>query len=120
MQDTQDSEYGSFLAPEGRVLIVDDNDENRKVFCALLEPTMVQIDTAASGREAIEMVKRKNYHVIFMDYMMPEMDGIETLQLMKKEHLADGTAIIALTADAVTGTREKLLREGFSAYLSSL
>ena len=118
MRDTQDSEYGSFLAPEGRVLIVDDNDENRKVFCALLEPTMVQIDTAASGREAIEMVKRKNYHVIFMDYMMPEMDGIETLQLMKKEHLADGTAIIALTADAVTGTREKLLREGFSAYLS--
>lgn len=116
-RDVHDSQDGSFLAPEGRILIVDDNEENRKVFRALLQPTMVQIDTAASGRKAIEMVERKNYHVIFMDYMMPEMDGIETLQLMKK-HLVDETAIIALTADAVTGTREKLLREGFSAYLS--
>ncbi len=114
----EEGEGGSFLAPEGRVLLVDDDESNRRLECALLEPTMLQIDRAKSGPEAICMAEKKHYHVILMDYMMPGMDGLETMREMERRNLTGNTAVIALTADAVAETRERLLREGFCAYLS--
>lgn len=118
LEREQEDGYGSFVAPAGRVLLVDDNEENRKVVRALLEPTMLRVDTARCGAEAVEMAAAGGYHVILMDYMMPGMDGLAVLKELQARDLTRGAAVVALTADAVSGTRERLLREGFSAYLS--
>ncbi len=107
----------SFFAPQGRVLVVDDNEENLDVVKALLARTLLQIDTALSGRQCLELVRRNHYHAILLDYMMPEMDGIETLHRLRQSLDCD-TPVIALTADVTTGTRQKLLNAGFSDYLS--
>lgn len=106
------------VAPEAKILVVDDNDVNLQVITGLLMYTEMQIDVASSGREGIEDIKKKKYDLIFLDQMMPEMDGIETLAIIKNEHLADGVPVIVLTADAVVGARERYLSHGFSDYLS--
>lgn len=107
-------------APDARVLVVDDNDINLEVFKALLERTRVRIDMADSGRKCLELAKKEKYHIIFMDHMMPEMDGIETLHALRS--LADcpnaDTPVIVLTANAVMGAREMYLKEGFADYLA--
>jgi signal transduction histidine kinase/DNA-binding response OmpR family regulator len=108
----------SFVAPEGRVLVVDDSRENLDVVKFLLERTMLHIDTAGSGREAVALARERHYHVILMDYMMPEMDGIAALGLLQEEKLLEGTSVVALTANAVAGTEKQLLGVGFSAYLA--
>ena len=76
-----------------------------------------EIDEALSGEECLNIIKNKEYDLIFMDYMMPDMDGIETLKNLKK---IEGfkTPVIALTADAVVGAREKFLKAGFDEYVS--
>lgn len=105
----------TFTAPEGRVLAVDDNAENLFVIRSLLRRTQVRVDTAQSGREAVEAVKSGHYHVILLDYMMPEMDGVETLRQLRSLP-GFATPVVALTADAVAGTERMLLDAGFSAY----
>lgn len=109
-----------FEAPEARVLVVDDNAMNLTVFTSLLKRTRMNITTAASGKECLEMVKKEPYHIIFMDHMMPEMDGIETLHEIQK--LRDfpnrETPVIVLTANAVAGAREAYLKEGFVDFLT--
>ena len=109
-----------FEAPEAKILVVDDNETNRKVFCSLLKDTKMQIDEAASGKECIEKVKQSAFHIIFMDHMMPEMDGIETLKVMKtmEDYPNKDTPVIILTANAIVGAREQYLAEGFQAFLS--
>lgn len=109
----------SFEAPEARILIVDDNSMNTMVECELLKPTKVQIDTAQSGKECLEMTKRKYYHVILLDYMMPEMDGVETLRQLRKQEngLCRDSAIIVLSASSVTEAGQDLLDESFDGYL---
>ena len=109
-----------FEAPEANILVVDDNAMNLTVFKALLERTKANITTADSGKKCLELVKKENYHIIFMDHMMPEMDGIETLHEIKKlrECPNENTPIIALTANAIAGMREMYLSEGFSDYLT--
>ena len=76
-----------------------------------------EIDEALSGEECLNIIKNKEYDLIFMDYMMPDMDGIETLNSLKK---IEGfkTPVIALTADAVVGAREKFIKAGFDEYVS--
>lgn len=74
----------TFIAPEARILIVDDNEMNRLAIQALLKRTKINIDLAESGPVAIDMIKENKYHIIFLDYMMPEMNGIETLHRMKE------------------------------------
>ncbi|NLL79784.1 MAG: response regulator [Clostridiales bacterium] len=110
----------SFEAPEVKVLIVDDNEMNLMVARKLLRATKVQVDTAGSGRECLERTREKAYHVIFMDHMMPELDGEETLQQLKQQengHCQD-VPVIALTANVMTGA-EKIYRDkGFSGYLA--
>jgi CheY-like chemotaxis protein len=106
-------------APHGKVLVVDDVAMNCRVFTGLLKETGLDIDTAGSGKEALELCKKKSYHMIFMDHMMPEMDGIETFHRIKSDcPLNADIPIVILTANAVAGMREEYLAQGFSGYLS--
>ena len=109
-----------FYAPDARILVVDDNEMNLKVFLGLLKNHGMQIDTAMSGKEGLEKMKKNAYHIIFMDYQMPEMDGVETLRKSREleVNLSKDAVIIVLTANAISGAREMFLREGFCNYLS--
>ena len=103
--------------PDKKILIVDDSKINLKVAQTLMKPYKTQIELAASGIEAIELVKTNKYDLIFMDIMMPKMNGVETLEkLREKEDFT--TPVVALTADAIEGTDEKYLSIGFNSYLS--
>lgn len=110
----------AFEAPDARVLVVDDNEMNRKVFCNLLKGTKIQIEEAASGRICLEKVKKTAFDIIFMDHMMPEMDGIETLKAMKQmeDNLSKDAPVAILTANAIVGAKEQYFKEGFDAFLS--
>ena len=110
----------SFEAPEANVLVVDDNSMNLAVFKALLKRTKMNIVTADSGRMCLELVKEQSFNIIFMDHMMPEMDGIETLhEIQKLERFPnEKTPVIALTANALSGARELYLKEGFKDFLT--
>ena len=109
-----------FIAPDANVLVVDDNAMNRKVFRNLLKQTKVQVDEAENGEKCLTMIKEKHYDIIFMDHMMPGMDGIETFHAMKTmpDHLCQNTPVVILTANAVIGAKENYLKEGFDAFLS--
>ncbi len=109
----------SFVAPNARILVVDDTPLNLEVVRSLLKKTQIQIDTALGGLEAIELVTNNHYDVILLDARMPKMDGVETLKIMKERGLFEkDTAVIVLTANAVAGARENYLEEGFDEYLS--
>ena len=110
----------SFTAPNARVLIVDDNEMNCEVFASLLKDTKVQIDQAYGGKEALELSVKNKYDVIFMDHMMPSPDGIETLHLIRDDESNPNkkTPQIALTANAVSGSMEMYIAEGFDGYLT--
>ncbi|MBR1598756.1 MAG: response regulator [Lachnospiraceae bacterium] len=110
----------SFTAPDAWVLVVDDNSVNRKVFRSLLKLTAVNIDEADSGQECLDMVSKRHYDIIFLDHMMPEMDGVETLQRMKEmeDNPCEDTPVVALTANAISGAKEMYLELGFDKFLS--
>ena len=108
----------SLVAPKAKILVVDDNDMNLEVFEALLEDTKIKVTTAESGKECLDILRNESFDLIFLDQMMPGMSGVQTLEGIRGEHLADDTKIIALTADAIVGARENYIREGFSDYLS--
>lgn len=118
-QSTVYSYMAAFTAPEAQILVVDDNATNHKVFVSLLKGTRVNIDVADSGKACLEMIVKKHYDLIFLDHMMPEMDGIETLHRMNdmENSKCAGVPIVALTANAITGAKEMYLAEGFSAFL---
>ena len=118
--NTSDDNAGAFLAPEAKLLVVDDVEMNRKVVKGLLKETNIQIETAAGGRECLECVKKNRYDVIFLDHMMPEMDGIETLQAMKllEDNPNRETPVIMLTANAIVGAKEEYMKAGFTDYLT--
>ncbi len=109
-----------FVAENCKVLVVDDNLVNRKVARILLQSYGMRIDDADSGQEAIKLVRETCYDIIFMDHMMPGLDGIETVKIIRTECGENGTApvIIALTANAMGGVREVFLRNGFQAFLT--
>lgn len=109
-----------FYAPLARLLVVDDNKVNLKVFKGLLKNNNMQIDTAMSGKECLELMKENHYHIVFLDHLMPDMDGVETLNQAKmlKNSKSQDAVMIVLTANAVAGAREKFLQEGFDDYLS--
>ena len=109
-----------FVCKDYRVLVVDDNMINRKVATAMLASYGFQIHEASSGKAAIDLVKKNVYDIIFMDHMMPEMDGVETTQIIREEckETASQTVIVALTANAIQGAKEMYLENGFEDFLS--
>ena len=120
-QGTVESDnYMNFTAPDARILIVDDNEMNLKVAIGLLQPLKMKIDTADSGKRAIEMVQKNHYHIVFMDHMMPVMDGVETTQKIRAmdDAYLKGMPIIALTANAVVGARETFRQSGMDDFVA--
>ena len=109
-----------FIAPDARILVVDDNEVNITVIKGLLKNTQVRVDSASSGKQCLWLVKNNKYDIIFMDHMMPEMDGIETLREMKAmpDNMSLDAPVIALTANAVKGSREMYIEHGFTDYIS--
>lgn len=110
----------ALYAPDVCILLVDDNSINRKVFINLLKQTGMTIDEASSGYECIDMAMQKKYDVIFLDHMMPELDGCETLHVLqaKNKNPNKDTPVIVLTANAISGAKEQYMTEGFTDYLS--
>lgn len=116
------SSIGDAKYPELNVLVVDDNAVNLKVISHILDSYEINVDMAKSGMQSIEMCKEKVYDIVFMDQMMPEMDGIEAMKKIREIsdcYAPDGhCAIVALTANAIIGAREELFGHGFDDYLS--
>ena len=112
--------HTAFQAPDAKILVVDDTKMNLTVIRGLLTPTRIDITTALSGQEAIDKVSNTHFDMIFLDQRMPGLDGIETLQYMKKNlpEKIEGVPIIALTANAISGARERFIKAGFDDYLT--
>lgn len=108
-----------FDAPDAKLLVVDDNVSNLMVVTKLLRDTGIQIDTAESGAEALEKTVVKEYHLIFMDHMMPEMDGIECLHKIKEQvgGMSRAAKIVALTANAGSENKQLYASAGFDGYM---
>ena len=106
-----------FKSSHAKILVVDDVAMNRKVIMKLMSPSHMRIDSAENGIMALEMIKSNTYDLIFLDHMMPEMDGIETLQHIKEMGLTE-VPVIMLTANAVPGIKDIYLESGFTDYLA--
>ena len=116
----QEKYQPSFIAPDADILVVDDNEMNLLVATNLLKATQVKVDTALSGMSCLKKLAERHYDLIFLDQMMPSLDGVQTLKMARamEDNLSKDVPIIALTANAISGTREKLIAEGFTDYLS--
>jgi signal transduction histidine kinase/DNA-binding response OmpR family regulator/HPt (histidine-containing phosphotransfer) domain-containing protein len=114
--------YSRFAAPTARILVVDDINTNLKVIKGLLAPYEVKTDICISGSEAVARARANRYDLIFMDHMMPDMDGIETAAAIREMGAEDAyyrdVPIVALTANAVVGQRELFLRNGMNDFLA--
>ena len=110
------SEENVLCSPDTKILVVDDNAINLNVVSGLLRLCNISAFTATSGRQAIEMAKKENYDLVFMDHMMPEMDGVEASKIMRQAGIT--APIIALTANAVSSAKEMMLSEGMDDFLS--
>ncbi len=118
-QDEDSEKDFDFIAPDADVLIVDDNAVNLTIAEGLLKPLQMKVQTALSGKEAIEKIETYHFDLIFMDHMMPEMDGVETTRVIRRFHTNyNEVPIIALTANAVGGTKDMFLSEGMNDFVS--
>lgn len=108
-----------YQAPEAKILVIDDSRTNLIVAKALLRDTKAEVTTGISGAECLNLISKNHYDVIFLDYRMPEMDGVETLHKMQNmSHMSEGSPVIMLTANAANDARDYYLKEGFSDFLS--
>ncbi len=109
-----------FIAPEAKVLVVDDNAMNLKVMARLLLPYRIRVTMAGSGQEALARLDTMEYDCVFLDHMMPEMDGVETLHRIRKKPGAyfQSLSVIAFTANAIGGAREMFMEEGFNDFIA--
>lgn len=98
--------------------LAEDNAINQKLATLTMKNLDYQIDVVGSGIEAVESVKRQRYDIVFMDVQMPEMDGVEATKIIIKDFGPDRPVIVAMTANAMEGDREKFLKEGMDDYLS--
>jgi len=120
-QTAQDYHYSTKLsAPDAKILVVDDNAVNRRVLQNLLKETHIQVTDVESGAQCLDLVQKNHYDIIFLDHMMPEMDGVDTLHHIKTfvDFPCQDTPIVVLTANAVVGAREQYLSEGFDDFLA--
>ncbi|MCQ2496963.1 MAG: response regulator [Lachnospiraceae bacterium] len=106
------------IFPGTRLLVVDDNFYNRKVFRSLLEPLLIQVDDVESGAEALEMIEIRDYDLILMDLRMPDMSGEEALRAIREENPGFNVPVVVVTADAMLGTKEKMLQAGFDDFVT--
>ncbi len=114
-----DNKVNNFIAPNAKILIVDDNSVNLKVAEGLLAPFRLQIDTAISAKAAVDLIGKKQYDIIFMDHMMPDIDGVEATHIIRRLFTNYiNTPIIALTANAISGVREMFIREGMNDFIA--
>jgi|GEM_PF-657576 len=110
---------GLFFVSTASVLIVDDNDMNLQVTYGILKKYSIEADLADSGYMAIEMVQKKEYDIVFMDHMMPGMDGVEAMHAIRNlGGRYEDMCIVILTANAISGVKEEMIREGFDDFLS--
>lgn len=116
--EEKEEEQISYIAPEAKVLVVDDNFMNRNVFAGLLKQTQIKVHQATSGEECIAVLHQQKFDLIFLDHMMPGMDGLETFRIIKKKNLCEDTPVIMFTANAMMGEKEKYLNEGFKDFLA--
>lgn len=122
----EEESIDSFIAPNANILVVDDSDMNLKVFKGLFAPLQMKIDTAENGREALELVKVKNYDIIFMDHMMPIMDGIECTNAIRNlctdynhpDTYYKSIPIIALSANATEEAKQLFLSSNMNGFAS--
>ncbi len=110
----------SFVAPNACILVVDDSEMNLKVIEGLLKQTHIKIDSALSGEEALRRIEEREYDVLFLDHMMPGMDGIELFKEIKKRNDNPNSKkpCIILTANAISGARDDYMEMGFDDYMS--
>ena len=118
IQEHKEEYKPSLIAPSAKILIVDDNEMNLEVIEGLLKDTRINIKTAESGQECIDILREKSFDLVFLDQMMPGMSGAQALAKIKEDKLAEGTPIVALTADAIVGARDNYIKQGFTDYLS--
>ena len=118
--DQRNSNDKKIYIPSAKILVVDDVEMNIKVAVGMLKSTSAKIDTALSGEDCLTMIYKKKYDIIFLDHMMPGMDGIETFERIKKrkDHMNTDTPVIILTANAIVGAKDMYLEKGFSDYMS--
>lgn len=110
----------NFTAPLANILVVDDNDMNLKVAKGLMEPYQMQIDTAADGKKAVEMVKKKHYDIVFMDHMMPVMDGMEATAAIRnlEGEVYRKLPVVALSANTTSEAKEMFLKGGMNDFIA--
>ncbi|MDR0324694.1 MAG: transporter substrate-binding domain-containing protein [Oscillospiraceae bacterium] len=109
----------TIYAPDADILVVDDKEFNLKVACGLLGLSKIEAKTALSGKDALQMIKQNDYDIVFMDYMMPEMDGVEaTAAIRAMGGKYEKLPVIALTANTVQGAKEMFLANGFNDFVS--
>ena len=109
-----------FVAPEAKVLVVDDNAMNLKVMARLLLPYQIKVSMASSGQEALDKLDSMEFDCVFLDHMMPEMDGVETLHKIRQKpgSYFQALSVIAFTANAIGGAREMFMEEGFTDFIA--
>ena len=112
--------HNKFIAPQAKVLVVDDNAMNLKVMARLLLPYQLKVIMASSGQEALEKLNTPEFDCVFLDHMMPEMDGVETLHKIRQKPglYYQSLPIIAFTANAIGGAREMFMAEGFNDFIA--
>ena len=118
--EEENVEHDDFIAPEAKILVVDDEKMNLAVVKSLLMSTQIQIDATKSGAEALELMAENTYDVLVFDHLMREIDGIELLRLVRenRENTNCAAPCIVLTANVAEGAREEYLKVGFDAYLA--
>ena len=109
-----------FIAPEAKILVVDDNEMNLMVVQNLLKRTLAQVSTCMSGEECLEMLTKETFDIVFLDHMMPGMDGLQTLQNTKQleGNLSPRAVFVMMTANAISGARDQYIMAGFNDYIS--
>ena len=112
--------HNKFIAPQAKVLVVDDNAMNLKVMARLLLPYRLKVSMASSGQEALEKLNTPDFDCVFLDHMMPEMDGVETLHKIRQKPglYYQSLPVIAFTANAIGGAREMFMAEGFNDFIA--
>lgn len=113
-----ESQETGFMAPDARILAVDDYGMNLDLIRGMLRSTKIHVDTAMNGEDALKLLEKNSYHLIMLDHMMPGMDGVELLKEIRNRGLCKEAPIIVITANAVAGSREQYLKEGFDDFIS--